>query len=66
MAGKPIRNPQRVQKAIKEALKQFPDLRVGQLITNAAVSVDLFYIEDDLLARDIEQFCQIQKEIEGK
>ena len=40
-----------------------PHLRLGQLISNALVSVptptapDLFYREDDVLARDVDQYA---------
>lgn len=50
----PVRNPAPVLTALAEAAKRCPDLRIGQLIC-AALSTghgpDLFYIEDEVLAR---------------
>ena len=35
---------------IRRAGEKLPELRLGQLPTNAAGSMDLFYIPDDVLA----------------
>lgn len=52
--GKPDRSKasrERLYKAIEVAMEKFPDLRVGQLFSNLAISKnDLYYIEDDQIA----------------
>ena len=49
---------------IKAAWKKYPDIRLGQLITNCITTEeDLFYIEDDKLFQRIECiFGQSEKE----
>ncbi len=48
----------RVLRALSAALKQFPTLRVGQLIENAKPErTDLFYLSDEQLAESLEGYC---------
>lgn len=54
-----MRDPSRIDpllQAIREAWMRHPDLRLGQIVQNAAYAggwpqMDLFYCEDDVIAR---------------
>jgi hypothetical protein len=60
------RNPNLLIGAIRQAQEKWPDMRVGQLIDNALQharnksgrDVDLFYVENDVLARYISEFMK--------
>lgn len=56
-----MRNPKRIPKIlnkIEEIWKEYPDLRLGQLISNMSDRSPwpLFYIEDDELIERLEEF----------
>jgi hypothetical protein len=56
---KPKRNPERVIAALRACLARYPDLRVGQMIGNAAAGKrDPYYIEDDQLAKELESIAR--------
>ena len=44
--------------AIEEVLAVYPDLRVGQLLSNSTMEGDLFNIENDQLADSIRFFLK--------
>lgn len=51
----------RVIQALQRASEEHPELRIGQLIENARLSggynaADLFYLQDEHLARAIEHY----------
>jgi len=45
-----VRQKREVIEKLMKAWVRLPDLRLGQLLTNALGDRDLFYIEDDALA----------------
>lgn len=54
-----MRDPKRIDKVIdkvRKVWKTYPDLRLGQLLENTAswTGIDLFYVEDDVLLRELE------------
>ena len=58
-----MRDPNRIPIILDEIRKiweQYPDFRLGQLISN--VFSDPFYVEDDDLVRALKEFCNIDKE----
>jgi len=61
------RDPNRIPKIltlIQTAWEEFPDQRLGQLIVNVvgnASKTDLFYIEDDVLKDDLEEWIGTSK-----
>ncbi len=49
-----MRDPKRIPKilkAIEKVWEKYPDMRLGQLITNVIEEEHLFYIEDDSLIK---------------
>jgi hypothetical protein len=54
------RPPERIEKVLNEIRKkwhQYPDLRLGQLLINAIpTNLDLYYIEDDELCKDVKEY----------
>lgn len=44
-------------KQIKRIQKRYPTMRVGQIVENAIGSLNLFYVEDDKLAKAIEELA---------
>lgn len=58
-----MRDPNRIPIILDEIRKiweQYPDFRLGQLISN--VFSDPFYVEDDDLVQALKEFCNIDKE----
>ena len=59
---KPVRDPQRVVKALLEYLALNPDLRVAQVISNARYRAgginDVYYFEDESLAEELEKMVK--------
>ena len=58
-----MRNPKRIPKILKEVEKAWeknPDLRLGQFLLNLFpfYSVDLYYIEDEVLAKKLKEFYE--------
>ena len=58
-----MRDPNRIPKmiaALQKAWYQNPDLRLGQLVSNAGTmtrtSPDPFYVEDDQMLKALEQY----------
>ena len=57
-----MRDPKRIPITMSDIMHQwgkFPDLRLGQLISNAmnGCGCNLFYIEDDELVKRIQEHC---------
>lgn len=53
-----IRAPQRMEEVlqlVKTVWKQYPDFRLGQLLVNICGKVDLFYMEDEDLAKALQK-----------
>ena len=53
-----MRDPNRINKILKEIgiiWKQYPDLRLGQLILNVINDPALYYIEDEELVKLLKQ-----------
>ena len=53
-----MRNPNRIDKILNEIRiiwKQYPDLRLGQLILNVIENPALYYIEDEELVELLKQ-----------
>lgn len=51
-----MRNPRRIPRIMAKLLAYWeanPDLRLGQIVSNAAPGQDVFYIEDDVLEASI-------------
>jgi len=51
-----MRDPKRIPKILKEIEKvweKYPDMRLGQLITNVIEEEFLFYIEDESLVKEL-------------
>ena len=46
---------------IEEVWVQFPSLRLGQILSNAANPRDIFYIEDDDLIQELKKFAERMK-----
>jgi len=65
---KPKRDPGAVMKAIGRGAKQFPQLRVGQLLCNAVYakrgSFDLFNIEDGALVDAVDDLIKTYRVVE--
>lgn len=61
-----MRDPNRIDKVLIEIGKlwhKYPDLRLGQLISNAFV--DIYYIEDDLLVERLyEYYDELEKQVQ--
>jgi len=54
-----MRDPDRIPlilQRIEQVWERYPDLRLGQLLLNIESEEGLFYIEDEELARRIEDF----------
>jgi hypothetical protein len=55
-----VRPPERIPKVLKtirEVWERFPDLRLGQLLTNATDMGDiLYYVEDEELVEKLERY----------
>lgn len=54
-----MRDPERIDKvlaAVGNVWKQYPDLRLGQLLCNVLVDPALYYIEDDRLVKVVEHY----------
>lgn len=55
-----MRDPERISRIcqkLEQTWKMFPDMRLGQLITNI-LGTDPFYIEDDEAEKKIEEWCK--------
>ena len=53
-----MRDPKRIKKVldtIERVWSKFPDFRLGQLIFNATKQNDPFYVEDDVLIKQLEE-----------
>jgi len=48
---------------LTRAAATFPELRIGQLIMNATGKMDIFYVRDEDLARDLVKFREKQANI---
>ena len=51
-----MRNPRRIHRILAKLQAYWeahPDLRVGQIVSNAAPDKDVFYIEDEVLEANI-------------
>ncbi len=46
----------RITNLINKVWKKYPELRLGQLITNAVRALDIFYIEDEILEEKLKAF----------
>ncbi len=46
----------RITNLINKVWKKYPELRLGQLITNAVRGLDIFYIEDEILEEKLKAF----------
>lgn len=60
-----MRDINRIDKILNEIndiWKQFPDLRLGQLISNVVRDPSLYYIEDDDLVAVLKKFYVPEKE----
>jgi len=58
-----MRNPNRISvvlSRLQAVWKKYPDLRLGQLITNVFRSDSLYYLEDDRLIDIIEEFYKLK------
>ena len=49
-------------RALSVAKATFPELRVGQIISNA-VSTDIFYVSDEVLVKAIWKYISTQRKI---
>jgi uncharacterized protein YihD (DUF1040 family) len=59
-----MRNPERIDRIldnIREIWKQNPDLRLMQLLLNINLSADPYYIEDDILEKELEYYKKNSK-----
>lgn len=62
-----MRNPDRIDiilKEISEIWKNFPDLRLGQLITNVVQDPILYYIEDKDLVKFLKEFYGSERKMD--
>jgi len=53
-----MRDPKRIKKVLETIERvwiKVPDFRLGQLIVNATKQNDPFYVEDDILIKQLEQ-----------
>lgn len=60
-----MRDPKRIEellKLIKKIWKNYPDLRLCQLIGNVYGPEDLYHKEDDDLKKRLEEYYDISKE----
>lgn len=59
-----MRDPNRIEKILKEIgdiWKQYPDLRLGQLLLNAARDPVLYYLEDDEIIKELKRtYCHTE------
>jgi uncharacterized protein YihD (DUF1040 family) len=58
-----MRDPNRIPvvlSRLQAVWKKYPDLRLGQLITNVFRSDSLYYLEDDRLIDIIEEFYKLK------
>ena len=58
-----MRDPNRIPivlNRLQAVWKKYPDLRLGQLITNVFRSDSLYYLEDDRLIDIIEEFYNLK------
>ena len=54
-----MRDPNRIDKvlaAVGDVWKQYPDLRLGQLLVNVYPSMTLYYKEDEDLVEGVKEF----------
>lgn len=59
-----MRDPKRIDRIlsiIKEIWEQNPDLRLMQLLLNTTLSADPYYIEDDILEKELEYYKKTSK-----
>lgn len=65
--NQPPRDPERIEKVIallRNAWYAYPDLRLGQLITNVCPPhKDLFYLEEEDLIKALQHYMPAVKEI---
>jgi uncharacterized protein YihD (DUF1040 family) len=63
-----MHDPPRIEyvlNTIRNAWYANPDLRLGQLLVNATSDDDLYYIEDEDLAADVEDYHDYRQSIRG-
>ena len=59
-----MRDPDRivdVMAALLVAWQDVPDMRLGQLLVNITGKSDLFYVEDDVLLDEIQEWMETSK-----
>jgi len=65
-----MRGPERIDHVLKvvgETWKKYPDLRLGQLISNAMGGDDyVFFTEDDVLEIAVEEYGQEKNQADGR
>jgi hypothetical protein len=63
-----MKDSQRIEKMmtkIKEFWQRYPDLRFGQMVLAIFNELDLFYVEDDVFERELDDLLQLMKKDEN-